>query len=285
MARPADRVPSSAAVKRERCTRGWKGWPCKKRTCSICSLTWARDWRRVLFENLKALGVPVALSAVTPPGQGELPYDERVCAHHGPHKHGKRYGCRVDEDALAEWSRDVSRRWKRLHNAARNACKREMGRCLPLATRAWEPQARGPGHVHPVFALNSPDDVRVAESYLRHVERLAPKHRFGFVGRKQGVSMQILEPIRAAAYLSSYLIRGKGAKATVQENARNPHLPHMLIWVSPVLTRSTGVTMRNLRRCRQLYMVRLGRADPPSWSGVELAQIVWLAGPWPARGP
>ena len=63
MARPADRVPSSAAVKRERCTRGWNGWPCKKRTCSICSLTWARDWRRVLFENLKSLGVPVALSA------------------------------------------------------------------------------------------------------------------------------------------------------------------------------------------------------------------------------
>jgi hypothetical protein len=136
-----------------------------------------------------------------------------------------------------------------------------------------------------VFALHSPDDVRVAEAYLRHVERLAPKHRFGFVGRKRGVSMQILEPLRAAAYLSSYLIRGKGSKATVQENARNPHLPHMLIWVSPALTRSTGVTMRNLRRCRQLYMVRLGKADPPSWSGVELAQIVALAGPWPARGP
>lgn len=96
--------------------------------------------------------------------------------------------------------------------------------------------------------------------------------------------MRILEPIRAAAYLSSYIIRGTGSKATVQENARNPHLPHMLIWVSPTLSRSTGVTMRNLRRCRQLWAVRMGPFSPPSWSGVELAQVVGLAGPWPVRG-
>ena len=77
----------------------------------------------------------------------------------------------------------------------------------------------------------------------------------------------------------------RASKATLQENARNPHLPRMLIWVSPTLTRPTGVTMRNLRRCRQLWAVRMGLLPPPSWSGVELAQVVALAGPWPARGP
>jgi hypothetical protein len=55
---------------------------------------------------------------------------------------------------------------------ARNACKREMGRCLPLAKRAWEPQARGPGHVHPVFHVYSAGDVEVARCYVRHVARL-----------------------------------------------------------------------------------------------------------------
>jgi hypothetical protein len=179
-------------------------------------------------------------------------------------------------------SYDVSKRWKRLHNAARNATKREVGRCLPLATHAWEPQARGPGHVHPVFALHSPDDVRVVQSYLAHLARLAPKHSFGVVGQRRGVSLQIMEGARAAAYLSSYFVRGKGGKATPQDNARNPHLPHVLIWVSPTLTRATGVNMRNLRRCRQLWAVRLGLLPPPPWSGVELAQIVTLAGPWPA---
>jgi hypothetical protein len=246
---------------------------------------WAKDWRRVLFEALKAPGVPIALSAVTPPGIDQLPWDERHCSHLRPHKHGKHFECRVDEDALAHWSYDVSKRWKRLHNAARNATKRELGRCLPLATRAWEPQARGPGHVHPVFALHSPADVRIVECYLAHLARLAPKHKFGVVGQKRGLSLQIMDGGRAAAYLSSYFVRGKGGKATLQENARNPHLPRELIWVSPTLTRAAGVSMRNLRRCRQLWAVSLGLLPPPSWSGIGLARVVALAGPWPARGP
>ncbi|MDH4104095.1 MAG: hypothetical protein OEV29_12040 [Thermoleophilia bacterium] len=277
--------PAEATAPRERCTRGWQGQSCKKRTCPICGVVWAGDWRRVLFEALQMPEVPVALSAVTPPGAEGLPWDEGHCAHRGPHKHDGERGCRVDGDALSEWSRDISRRWKRLHNAARNACKRELGRCLPLAVRAWEPQKRGPGHVHPVFHLYSPADVTVAECYLRHVARIAPKHGFGFVGEKRGKSMQIMPGGRAAAYLSSYFVRGKGSKATLQDNARNPNLPRMLIWVSPTLTRPTGVTMRNLRRCRQLWAVRTGLLPPPSWSGVELARVVALTGPWPARGP
>lgn len=276
---------TEATAARERCTRGWQGQSCKKRTCRICGVAWARDWRRVLFEALQAPGVPVVLSAVTPPGAEGLPWDEKHCARLGPHTHGSRHGCRVDGDALAEWSRDISKRWKRLHNAARNACKRDVGRCLPLAVRAWEPQKRGPGHVHPVFHLYSPADEATARCYLGHVARLAPRHGFGFVGEKAGKSMQIMSGGRAAAYLSSYFVTGKGRKATLQENARNPHLPRMLIWVSPTLTGATGITMRNLRRCRQLWAVRMGFLPPPSWTGVELAQIVFLAGHWPTRGP
>jgi hypothetical protein len=44
----------------------------------------------------------------------------------------------------------------------------------------------------------------------------------------------------------------------------------------PTLTRPTGVTMRNLRRCRQLWAVRTGLLPPPAWSGMELAQVVLL---------
>lgn len=118
----------------------------------------------------------------------------------------------------------------------------------------------------------------------RDVARLGRRHGFGFVGEKAGRSMQLMSGDRAAAYLWSYSVRGTGSKATLQENARNPHLPRMLIWVSPRLTRPSGVTMRNLRRCRQLWAVRRGLLPPPSWSAVEFARIVNLAGPWPARG-
>jgi hypothetical protein len=267
---------------RRRCTAGFHGHSCKKRTCGICGLTWARDWRIVLLVNLRNLGGLVMLSAVTPPGQDELPYDERYCAHLGAHVHGKRYGCQVDKDALAEWSRDISRRWKRLHNAARNAVRRRHGRCLPLLMRAWEPQARGPAHVHPVFALRELHDAQLARAYFNELARLAPMHRFGFVGTKEGSSVRVMAAERAAAYLSSYFVTGSGEKAQLCENARNPHLPRLLIWLSPSVTRRTGLTMRRRRLCRQLWAIRLGLLPPPSWTGVELGRTILLAGAWPA---
>jgi len=279
--RPLELKALPDSGERERCTKGWQSRPCKKRTCEICGLRWAKDWRRVLFTNLKEAGPMVALSAVTPPGQDELPYDESYCAHLGPHVHGKRYGCRIDAQALIDWSSDISKRWKRLHNAARNATKREGGRCLPLLTRVWEPQARGAAHVHPVFALATPDDARIAFLYFEQLARLAPSHGFGFVGTKKGSSVQILSGERAAAYLSSYFVRGSKEKATLQENARNPYMPHLLIWVSPKVTKVTGITMRMLRRLRHLWAIRQGLCPPPAWPAVELARVIALAGSWP----
>jgi hypothetical protein len=57
------------------------------------------------------------------------------------------------------------------------------------------------------------------------VARLGKRHGFGFVGEKRGESMQLMSGDRAAAYLSSYFVRGKGSKATLHENARNPLCP------------------------------------------------------------
>jgi hypothetical protein len=222
----------------------------------------------------------VALSAVTPPGQEKLPYDEEYCAHLGPHVHGKRYGCRIEEEAHRAWSYGVPKRWKRLHNAARNATKREGGRMLLLLTRVWEPQARGAAHVHPVFALATPDDARIAFLYFEHLARLAPKHGFGFVGTKKGSSVQILSGERAAAYLSSYFVRGAKEKAALQENARNPYMPHLLIWVSTKVTRLTDIKMRDLRRLRHLWTIRSGLCPPPVWPAVELARVIVFAGSW-----
>jgi hypothetical protein len=152
---------------------------------------------------------------------------------------------------------------------------------LPLLTRVWEPQARGAAHVHPIFALVTPDDERIATLYFKHLARLAPKHGFGFVGAKKGSSAPIMSSERAAAYLSSYFVRGAKEKATLQENARNPYMPHLLIWVSPKVTKLTGITMRNLRRLRHLWAVRKGLCPPPSWPAVELARVIELAGSWP----
>ena len=101
MFRRANAIPPKPAGPRKRCTRGWKGQSCKRRTCGVCGVVWARDWRRVLFEALQAPGVPVVLSAVTPPGANHLPWDEWHCRHLGPHRHSARLGCRVEGEALA----------------------------------------------------------------------------------------------------------------------------------------------------------------------------------------
>ena len=153
---------------------------------------------------------------------------------------------------------------------------------MPILTRVWEPQARGAAHVHHVFALNSPDDVKIVQLYFDQLARLAPKYGFGFVGTKKGSSYQTLSGVRAAAYLSSYFVRGSKGNATLQENARNPYMPHLLIWVSPKVTKLTGVTMRRLRRVSHLWAVRTGKdCTLPSWPAVELARVIRLAGPWP----
>ena len=62
------------------------------------------------------------LSAVTPPGADGLPWDGRVCAHLGPHVHGKRYGLPCRWGCAWRSGRGISLSagsW--LHNAARNA--------------------------------------------------------------------------------------------------------------------------------------------------------------------
>ena len=139
--------------------------------------------------------------------------------------------------------------------------------------------------MHPVFHVHRPADVEVARCYLRHVARLGAPHGFGFVGEKAGKSMQHVSGDRAAAYLSSYFVRGRGTKATLQENARNPHLPRMLIWVSPNAGAADGSHDAESPALPAAVGSADGNASPPSWSGVELAQIVVLAGEWPARGP
>jgi len=61
---------------------------------------WAGDQRQKLFRNLEVLPRDILLSAVTAPGAGSLPWDERVCAGLGEHEHSGKLGCRVKERRL-----------------------------------------------------------------------------------------------------------------------------------------------------------------------------------------
>lgn len=241
------------------CTRGYGGRPCKRRTCGPCSPLVARDWRRVFFANLEAYGGPVRLTAITAPGDEVLPRDRNGRCLRAP---------------LEEWCSTMGERYSRLRDAAYRATKRELGRGPTLLCRAWEEQPkRGAPHVHPVLGVATPIERLAAAVFVRHLDRLAGVYGFGFVERKE----LILPPERAAAYLSSYLCTGKGAKLTVQEGFRSGLLGARPLWCSPRLTTRTGCTRRNLRRLRHLWAYCQGFCEAPAWWEIEAERDIVLA--------
>jgi hypothetical protein len=263
----------------------WKP-SCKRRNCSFCGPKWARDWGRNLRVNLEHLGGPVATIAITGPGSDRLPWDEEHCKHRRPHKHsGSRFGCRVQDRALREWSDTLSYRWQLLRQAARIATKRELGYAPPwVLARVWEPQKRGVPHLHLVVPYGSFAEKRTADVFRKHLARLAKDYDFGHVQGR-------LAPIQgrdAARYVANYMTGRSTKKSSIRSNIADYRLPRSLIWLTPKLTRETLVTMRTLRRARHLWASMAGICDPPVFRTYEdgLTTAVAFRSVYPQRaGP
>lgn len=229
------------------------GRTCKRRACPWCGRTWARNWQTVTSSNLAAYDGPVALVSITAPGADLLPW---ACSR--PHVHSGTKGCRVEEFAADEWALAARDNWRRLRDAARASVKRAG---LPTGSlvlqRVWEPQKRGVPHLHVVVGLGSEPEKVAARRFVDELHRLAPEYFFGFVDRK-------LAPIgarEAARYLAGYLLGRSRKKGTVRENIADPRMPRSLIWLTPVLTRRTLVTMRRLRYARWYFAALSGRCS------------------------
>jgi rubredoxin len=251
---------------------------CKKRSCPVCGVRWARNQQQVLRYNLNAFGGPVATLAITAPGKDVLPWDEDYCrrlgrkprADGGRHSHAGPKGCRVQGRPLREWCNSLPWRWKKMREAAALATKRELGFKPQFALcRVWEPQKRGAPHLHLVLPYGTFLEKRAAQVFRNHLERLAPAYEFGDVQRK-------LQPItgeNAARYLANYLTgRNSAKKNSIRVNIADPRLPRSLVWLTPRLTRVTAVTMRTLRRARHLLACMDGRYDQlPVWQNFDEA--------------
>lgn len=99
-----------------------------------------------------------------------------------------------------------------------------------------------------------------ATVYLARLAELAPQYGFGFVHHSpRHVKPQPAQ--NAAAYLSSYFVKGKRGKETLWESARSTAMPRSVVHVSVKLTQQTGCTMRTLRLKRAIHYV--WRADLP----------------------
>jgi hypothetical protein len=252
---------------------------------------WAGDWRRVLFTNLKAtdaltpghLEPQAVLLAVTGPGarptwdeQGEvtcegLPWDERHCAHRGPHKHAGPDGCRVDPWKGAEWNRTADARWSKLHRRAATETRRRFGNdALVLLTRAIEVQHRGVKHFHPVLLCTTMRHRFGVEFYAKRLSELAGQYGFGYVERK----IKPQPASAAAAYLSAYFVKGKKEKAQLQHSVQHPAMRgSRILWMTPRLTQTTGATMREMR-FRRFVWARYGHLIAQGGGWVDVARVL-----------
>lgn len=277
VAAEARRGGEAAGLAFRRCThcgrRAYGGASaCKSRQCPRYGPIWAGDWRRVLFENLGTLGEGqggvggcAVMLAVTAPGSkpawdretGEvicdgIPWDESYCAGRGPHKHSGKLGCRAELYRATQWNMTADARWSVLHRRAATAVRRKYGKdALVLLVRAKELQKRGLIHWHPVLLATTPVQRAAVRAYRDLLAKWAPHHGFGFVSRMP----EPRSAKSAAAYLSSYFIVGKRDKAQLQESVTHPALRRgRILWMAPKLTLKTGITMRELRFRRYVWM-------------------------------
>lgn len=217
--------------------------PCGKRACSICHVNVARDWLRVFTENLGAYSGTIALATLTAPGESVLPRDNAG---------------RCLPQQLADWAADLDRRWTLLHQAAQLATYRDVGRRANVLLRVWELQPkRGAPHCHPVLGTSSPSELHAAQRYVIHLRRLSRSHGFGRVhswAEMRRENLTEMDGLRAGRYVSSYFTSGEGGKLAVRESFSSPYLPARPLWVSARLTCETGVTRRNLRRVRHVWV-------------------------------
>lgn len=207
----------------------------------------------------------VALVTVTAPGQDAgLAWDRSQCDHPPEERCSGLKGCRVVKRAADRWNRDRAERWALLHRAAAARARRRVGSGPIVAAKAWEPQARGVGHLHLVVPYGTPRERARADVYVRSLKELAGRHWFGFVDMKRPGETEHAG-ISAAIYVGKYV-----SKAATEETCARP------VYVGQFLTRQTGVTMRAMRWRRYLWR-RFGER----FDGVELRAMILLVQAFP----
>ncbi len=222
---------------------------CKRRDCAGFSTQWARDQATRLKHNLPAWGHFQSLVTLTAPGRAVLPFATDLCGHpaDGSACTGPK-GCVVRPIQAEEWNREVYAKWQRALRRARLYAKRHGIRVTDLKVLAYVPECeRGVIHLHVVIGWKGtvrPGEVRW---FLSRLKREAVREGFGrqFKATKptHGGSAQV------ASYLAKYLTKGGMEALKVVPPRVQP------VFVSPVLTRRTGITMRFLRLARRAWHV------------------------------
>jgi hypothetical protein len=240
----------------------WQTSRCKRRDCPGYAPIYLRDQAERLRVNLAAWDGKTCLVTLTAPGADVLPWDRSKCPA-GAHECSGRLGCRVHWISAASWNATVTRRLGDLLKLAREQTRRRHGRNARVYVLGYvcEAQKRGVFHPHVVLGYRTAADRAALETFRRALRRRRGSHGFG-TGRRGSFDAGKPDRFRASdagRYISKYL-RPDGAKTSFvplleavsritprdPETGRHKHLVRP-VYVSPTLTRLTGVTMGYLR--------------------------------------
>jgi hypothetical protein len=254
----------------EHCFRSlWQGGRCKRRDCPGYAPIYLRDQAERLRENLAAWDGKTCLVTLTAPGADLLQWDPAKCPS-GEHKCSGKLGCRVHWLDAAIWNSTVTKRLGDLLKVARERTRRKHGRNVRVHVLAYvcESQQRGVFHPHVVLGYRTAGDRAALDTFVEALRRQRGAYGFG-IGRRgsfDGGKPDRFTGRDAGRYISKYL-RPDGAKAsfvplleavnriTERDPATGRH-KHLIrpVYISPVLTRITGITMGFLRFCRRVFM-------------------------------
>jgi hypothetical protein len=267
----------------------WNGTRCKRRTCPGYAPTYLRDQAERLKAGLAAWEGETTIATLTAPGADVLPWDPTQCKAVGAHRHSGPAGCVVQPWEAANWNRTATKRLSRLIHAASARVRRAKVGSPDLLATVLELK-RGVFHAHIVLGYEG-HTRQALELFLDALDELRGEYGFG-AGKRGGFDRG--KPGRysgphAGLYTSKYL-RPDGAKGSFvpalirmeQLIERNPDTGRPKeqvrpVFVSPKLTRKSGVTMRFLRWTRYAYVV-WGRVKIPRHELLAIYRLVRMFG-------
>jgi hypothetical protein len=276
------------------------------------------DEYRKFLDNIREHG-RVVLISLTGPGADVLPWASSSCTHPRGVKCSGTLGCRVVGTYAFGWNMTASARYARLWKAATLSANRLVksqgynGRPIARVAVVWALQKRGVWHVHEALPAASPVElawsrqvVRFIDNVRKREQRMPGRERWllldlerqfgtplkGFYGFGTIDRNPLRQGAAAAAYATeataaSYLARNIAGYLSDNISAESAVGRRLLSYVSRRLTTTTGVTIRNLRRSRFIFVCLRDSLPLPDWSPEELeicSRILGLS-PVAARAP
>lgn len=277
-------------------------YSCKRRTCPAYAPMYLRDRGDCLMAGLAEWTRACNMVTLTAPGRDRFPFKPSLCRVRVRHRCSGSIGCRVEPWDAARWNGDVLKNWTALRNECQQVVRR-AGLPVPVVLAfVLEVHKRGLYHLHvllgwePTAAARAGHDLFVSELAAR-----CERHDFGpnfdpgkplrFVASDAGKY--------AAKYVRPQEAKGGFVPALVMVESLTPRDPVTgrlasvvrPVFVNPLLTRRSGVTMTFLRWCRYAFVV-WGRRPLPDRAWMIAVYRIWVAFPGseleeldPVRGP